>query len=343
MIDALPPSIASPDRRARAAARRCTGRPAGARRPDVGLRLRLRAARHRRGSAARRVAAYAGANGLDPTAFPSLLAMENDLVGFARDLLDAPDTGGRHGHLRRHRVVPAGRADRPRRPARTSRAPTIVVADTVHAAFHKAAHYFGVAAVVVPVGADHPADADGDARPRSTSGTVLVVGSAPSYAHGVVDPIAALAAGRRGAGRALPRRRLHRRLGAAVRRAGWAASVPPWTFAVEGVTSISVDTAQVRLRPEGHVAAAAPRRRRCDGRSSSRSPTGRATRCSTPRCSRPSRAGRWPAPGRSSSRSGDEGYLALARTTFEAVDRIVAGVERDRPGVGCSTPRTRRW
>ena len=38
------------------------------------------------------VAAYAGSNGLDPTSFPSLLAMENDLVGFACDLLDAPDS-----------------------------------------------------------------------------------------------------------------------------------------------------------------------------------------------------------------------------------------------------------
>ena len=36
------------------------------------------------------VAAYAGSNGLDPTAFPSLLTMENELVGFAADLLDAP-------------------------------------------------------------------------------------------------------------------------------------------------------------------------------------------------------------------------------------------------------------
>ena len=38
------------------------------------------------------VAAYAGSNGLDPTAFPSLLQMENDLVAFAARLLDAPDT-----------------------------------------------------------------------------------------------------------------------------------------------------------------------------------------------------------------------------------------------------------
>src|SRR6478735_12810655 len=38
------------------------------------------------------VAAYAGSNGLDPTAFPSLLQMENDLVGFYAGLVDAPDT-----------------------------------------------------------------------------------------------------------------------------------------------------------------------------------------------------------------------------------------------------------
>ena len=33
--------------------------------------------------------AFAATNGLDPTAFPSLAAMESDLVGLARDLLDA--------------------------------------------------------------------------------------------------------------------------------------------------------------------------------------------------------------------------------------------------------------
>ncbi|MET3961423.1 glutamate/tyrosine decarboxylase-like PLP-dependent enzyme [Marmoricola sp. OAE513] len=55
------------------------------------------------------VAAYAGSNGLDPTAFPSLLQMENELVGFGLRLLDGPEGGGRHGHLRRYRVGPARR------------------------------------------------------------------------------------------------------------------------------------------------------------------------------------------------------------------------------------------
>ena len=64
------------------------------------------------------VAAYAASNALDPTAFPSLLQMENELVGFACDLLDAPGTAVGHGDVRRHRVDPAGGAGSARRPAR---------------------------------------------------------------------------------------------------------------------------------------------------------------------------------------------------------------------------------
>ena len=40
----------------------------------------------------RALASYGSSNGLDPTAFPSLLRMENDLVAEAARLLDAPDT-----------------------------------------------------------------------------------------------------------------------------------------------------------------------------------------------------------------------------------------------------------
>src|SRR5690606_37025454 len=42
--------------------------------------------------ARRAVAPYAGSNGLDPTAFPTLPAMENELGGFALDLVHGPDT-----------------------------------------------------------------------------------------------------------------------------------------------------------------------------------------------------------------------------------------------------------
>src|SRR3954447_12171933 len=140
------------------------------------------------------VAAYAGSNGLDPTAFPSLLAMENDLVGFAADLLDAPaDAVGTVTSGGTESVLLAVQAARDSRPD-VSR-PRMVLPDTAHAAFHKAAHYFGVEPVLVPVGPDFRADPEAMAAAvdADRESTVLVVASAPSYARGVVDPVTEVA------------------------------------------------------------------------------------------------------------------------------------------------------
>src|SRR4051812_29425083 len=105
------------------------------------------------------VALYAGSNGLDPTAFPSLLAMENELVGFGLGLLDGPEgavgtvsSGGTESVLLAVQAARDGRPDVER--------PRMVLPTTVHAAFHKAAHYFGVEAVFVPVGPDFRADVE---------------------------------------------------------------------------------------------------------------------------------------------------------------------------------------
>src|SRR3954451_24132570 len=99
------------------------------------------------------VAAYAGSNGLDPTAFPSLLTMENELVGLAASLLDGPATavgtvtsGGTESVLL---AVQGARDSRP-----DVARPRMVLPVTAHAAFHKAAHYFGVEPVMVGVDED---------------------------------------------------------------------------------------------------------------------------------------------------------------------------------------------
>ena len=98
------------------------------------------------------VAAYAGSNGLDPTAFPSLLTMENELVGFACTLLDAPETAvGTVSSGGTESVLLAVQGARDAHPEIT--APRMVIPSTAHAAFHKAAHYFGVEPVLVPVAA----------------------------------------------------------------------------------------------------------------------------------------------------------------------------------------------
>jgi sphinganine-1-phosphate aldolase len=73
------------------------------------------------------------------------------------------------------------------------RYPRVVAAESAHAAFTKAADYFDVELVRVPVGADFRVDVDAIAD-ACTDSTIMVVGSAPTYPHGVVDPIADIAA-----------------------------------------------------------------------------------------------------------------------------------------------------
>ena len=279
------------------------------------------------------VAAYAGSNGLDPTAFPSLLAMENDLVGFACDLLDAPPgavgtvtSGGTESCLL---AVQAARDSRP-----DVTRPNLVVADTVHAAFHKAAHYFGVEVRAVPAGADFRADVPAMVAAMDER-TVLVVASAPSYAHGVVDPVPALAA-------AAVERGVRCHVDACI--GGWVLPyaarlgrpVPPWTFAVEGVTSISVDTHKYAYAPKGTslLLHRTPALRRpvffafadWPGYTMLNS-TMQSTKSGGPL------AGAWAMV----ETLRDDGYLALARDALAAVDAIVAGVAA-QPGLRLLAP-----
>src|ERR1041384_2749995 len=82
-------------------------------------------------------------NGLDPTAFPSLLRLENDVVATAARLLGG--TGATVGTVTSggtESCLLAVLAARESRPGVTT--PSMVLPETAHAAFHKAAHYFGV-------------------------------------------------------------------------------------------------------------------------------------------------------------------------------------------------------
>jgi glutamate/tyrosine decarboxylase-like PLP-dependent enzyme len=268
------------------------------------------------------VAAYAGSNGLDPTAFPSLLTMENELVGFACTLLDAPDSvvgtvtsGGTESVLL---AVQAARDAHPE-----VERPRMVLPSTAHAAFHKAAHYFGVEAVIVPVGEDFRADVAAMTAAIDDR-TVLVVASAPSYAHGVVDPVPALAA-------AAAARGVRCHVDACI--GGWVLpyaarlgrSVTPWTFAVEGVTSISVDLHKYAYAPKGTsiLLHRTPALRRPQFFASAAWPgytmlnaTMQSTKSGGPL------AAAWAVV----NTIGDSGYAELADRVFEAVDRIVAGI-----------------
>ncbi|MDG4763607.1 aminotransferase class V-fold PLP-dependent enzyme [Solwaraspora sp. WMMD406] len=285
-------------------------------------------------------------NGLDPTAFPSLLAMENALVGAAAALLGggpvgggltsgapgassgAPDVVGSVTSGGTESLILAVKAARDARPEVT--APRLVVPASAHAAFAKAAHYLGVRVDTVPVSPvtlrPDPADVAAAIGPD----TVLVVCSAPSYAHGVIDPVEQIASLAAEAGV-----RCHvdacfggwslpwlRRLGR---------PVPAFDFTVPGVTSISVDLHKYAYTPKG-VSVLLHR---------------------DPSLRRPQyfAYADWPGytminPGVLSTRSGgpiaaayavlrhlgEAGYLALAQTTLTAVD-VLADAVRATDGV----------
>ncbi len=189
----------------------------------------------------RAYAMFMGDNALNTDAFPSLRAIQADVVDVARRWLGGDDrasgfmtSGGTES------ILLAVLAARQRgRAERDIDAPEMVLPTSAHAAFEKAAHYFGVRSVRVPVGADWRADVAAMAEAVNHN-TVLIVGSAPQYPQGVIDPIvdiAALAADRQIAchvdacmgGVTL----------AYLPRLGY--DIAPWNFAVDGVTSMSVD------------------------------------------------------------------------------------------------------
>lgn len=183
---------------------------------------------------------YLHENYLNPFAFPSLLRMEQEVVAMAADLFRAPGAGGKMTSGGTESIFLAVQVAREHaRQVRGIAEPQLVTATTAHPAFAKAAHYLDVEHVRVPVGDDGRLDPAAAAEVL-TDRSALLVGSAPCYPFGVIDPIPELGAlaSERGVllhvdaclgGWLLP---FWERLGE---------PVPPWDLSVEGVTSLSAD------------------------------------------------------------------------------------------------------
>jgi sphinganine-1-phosphate aldolase len=194
---------------------------------------------------------YLHENALNPIAFPSLGQIQDEVVGWTAGLLHGPDAAA--GFLTSggtESIQCAVLAARERgRAERGIRSGEIVVAESAHAAFHKSAHMYDMPIHTTPVTADWIADIDAMAA-KVNENTVLVVGSAPQYPQGIVDPIpeiAALAATVDAnchvdacmGGFVLPFAEMLGR------------PVPPWDFRVDGVHSISADIHKLGYAPKG--------------------------------------------------------------------------------------------
>ena len=67
--------------------------------------------------------------------------------------------------------------------------PNIVVLESVHPAFDKACHYFNIKLIKVPVLIESGTNNIYEIDNYIDENTVCLVGSAPSYPHGIIDPI----------------------------------------------------------------------------------------------------------------------------------------------------------
>jgi sphinganine-1-phosphate aldolase len=184
---------------------------------------------------------FATDNALNTDAFPSLRTIQAEVVDIVAEWLQAgPDGAGFMTSGGTESILLAVKAARERgRKERGITRPNVVLPTSAHAAFEKACYYFGVESRRVPVTADWRADVPAT-EAAIDADTVLIVGSAPQYPQGVIDPIPALAA-------LAADRDINCHVDACMggvtltylERLGEV--IPPWNFAVPGVTSMSID------------------------------------------------------------------------------------------------------
>jgi sphinganine-1-phosphate aldolase len=179
-------------------------------------------------------------NGLSPMAFPSLRRFEAEVLRICADLFHGDaEVCGTMTSGGSESVLMAVKTAREWAKAKGITKPEMICPTTIHPAFEKAGHYFDVKVMHAPLTPDFRVDVAAVEK-LITPQTILIVGSAMPYPHGVVDPIAELAAlaSRRGllchvdaclGGFFLP---FARKLGR---------EIPKFDFEVPGVTSLSAD------------------------------------------------------------------------------------------------------
>ncbi|MGP1352516.1 MAG: pyridoxal phosphate-dependent decarboxylase family protein [Parasphingopyxis sp.] len=188
--------------------------------------------------------AYMSENGLGPAAFPSLAQMEKDVISMALGLLNGPDgaTGAMtSGGTDSITMAIKTARDHARAGGKALDTANIVLPQSAHLAFDKACHLMDIEVRRIPLRADESYEADVAAMEAACDAeTIMIVGSAPNFPHGIIDPIAEL-------GEAAERQSVWLHVDACV--GGYFAPfarmngvpVPPFDFEVPAVKSMSAD------------------------------------------------------------------------------------------------------
>jgi glutamate/tyrosine decarboxylase-like PLP-dependent enzyme len=196
-------------------------------------------------------AGFASANGLNPTAFKSLKRFETDVIAATAELHngDAEVCGVLTSGGTESCLLAAKTYRDLARAKRGVKKPQMVLPASAHVAWFKAAEYFDITPRILPLAADFRADV-GRLEALINRRTVLVVGSAPAYPHGVIDPIETM-------GEIALRHRVPLHVDACVGgfilpfMAMNGVALPRWDYRVPGVMSISADVHKYGFAAKG--------------------------------------------------------------------------------------------
>ena len=128
--------------------------------------------------------------------FLSLTLFQEEIIEMALEIMNGPEgsggqitTGGTESIL----LAVLGAREWARKHKPHIRTPRLLLPRTAHPAFNKAAHFYNLDVTRIPQGADCRADVAA-MEAALTDDVIMMVGSAPCYPFGVIDPIAELAA-----------------------------------------------------------------------------------------------------------------------------------------------------
>ena len=184
---------------------------------------------------------FACENGLNPGAFKSLKKMETEVISATADILNGTDevcgvvtSGGTESCMLAVKTYRDMARDK-----RRVKKPEMIMSAAAHVAWFKASEYFGVKIRLVPLTSDLTPDLKKLKRMINRN-TVMILGSAPEYPHGTIDPIEEM-------GAIASKKKIPLHVDACV--GGFilpfmemnGESLPLWDYRVPGVTSISAD------------------------------------------------------------------------------------------------------
>ncbi|HNE50062.1 MAG TPA: aspartate aminotransferase family protein [Chitinophagales bacterium] len=139
-------------------------------------------------------AKFSATNALNPAVFPSLKNMENEVIQMAATLLhgDEQVTGTMTSGGTESIYMAVRAAKEWAKKNKQTKNPLLLLAETAHPAFCKAADAIEFNYKLLKVDSDFKLDVE-DLKKQLSSDVVLIVGSAPSYPQGAIDPIEKLA------------------------------------------------------------------------------------------------------------------------------------------------------